>query len=406
MKKQIINSLLDTDLYTFSVCYLYLNKFPRAEGKYEFFDRNKTVYPQRFAEKIMEQVKMMENIQITEDEVKFIKRKCYYLPEWFLTSFLQGYRFNASEIHFEQDEEGHLHGYAKGLLWRTIFWEVPLLAIISELAHEETGDKANIDEVISKTKEKYVKFNMNGIVFSDFGTRRRFSFDVQDAVVRTFAQCQRETNTSHNMFGEVAKFVGTSNVLLAMKYDLTPVGTMSHQLISGIGALFGYQEANYLAMDYWQQVYQADLGTYLYDTYGWDAFEKNFTKKHANLFKALRVDSGDNIEQMSLIIDKYKSLDVDPTSKYITFSNALTTDDAIYIKKRAMGRIGVNFGIGTHFTCDIDNVRPMNIVMKLVEIRMTERTEWRKAVKLSNDHGKYTGDLDEVDLCKRTLRIK
>lgn len=405
-KVPIINSLLDNDLYTLSVCYLYLNKFPRAEGEYLFVDRNHEIYPKGFAEKVMNEVKFMEMICVWDDEINFLEKKCYYFPKWFITTFLKGYKFDSSEVNFWQDEEGHLYGKVKGPLWRTVFWEVPLLAIISELAHKERGDKVDLEEVRNRTKQKWTKFNYNGCVFSDFGTRRRFSYAVQDAVVKQFAECQKEALQNFNQFDTIAKFVGTSNMELAMKYDLTPVGTMSHQVVSGIGALFGYQEANYLAMDYWQQVYQADLGTYLYDTYGWDAFEKNFTKKHANLFKALRVDSGDNIEQMELIINKYRELDVDPRSKYITFSNALTTEDAVNIKRRSLGRIGVNFGIGTHFTCDIPNVTPMNIVMKLCKIRLTEKTEWHNAIKLSNDVEKATGDPEEIELCKRILKIK
>lgn len=402
----VISSILDNDLYTLSVCYFYLNKFPRAEGVYTFVDRNNEVFPQGFAERVMTQVKMMESLTITPEECEFLTKKCYYFPKWFLTTFLQGYRFDASEVGFWQDEEGHLRGAVMGPLWRAVFWEVPLLAIISELAHQERGETVDYDEQRERVRGKWNKFNYAGCVFSDFGTRRRFSFAVQDTVVSEFASLNFENKVrSFKMFDTAADFVGTSNMLLAMKYNLTPVGTMSHQVVSGIGALFGYQEANFLAMDYWQQVFQADLGTYLYDTYGWDAFQRNFTKKHANLFKALRVDSGDDFEQMENIIYKYCELGVDPSSKYITFSNALTTEKAVEIKHASLRRIGVNFGIGTHFTCDVPGVSPLNIVMKLTDIRLTEKTEWHKAVKLSNDASKATGDPEEIELCKKVLRI-
>ena len=133
--RRIINSLLDNDLYTFSVCYAYLQKFPRAIGQYNFVDRNNEVYPAGFAEKLVEQFKMIEDLSISDEEVDFMKRKCYYFPKWFFT-FLKGFKMNSSEVSVSQDEEGHLHITITGLLWRTIFWEMPILATVSELSHE------------------------------------------------------------------------------------------------------------------------------------------------------------------------------------------------------------------------------------------------------------------------------
>lgn len=398
----IIKSILDQDLYSFTVGYLYLKKFPRAQGVYTFNDRDKTCYPIGFAEKVMNEIREMENLSLTDGEASFMKEKCYYLPDWYFT-FLAGYKFNSKEVSVKQDEDGHLSIEITGYLWRTVYWEVPILAIISELYHKEIGDDTKIDEwkIITDTDEKAIKLLQNGLIFSDFGTRRRYSFTVQDLVVKTF----KESYNRAKHYKVPGKFVGTSNVYLAMKYDLTPVGTMSHQVISMCGALFGYKEANYLAMEYWQDTFDADLGIFLYDTYGWDAFQRNFSKKHAKLFDGLRVDSGDNFEQADKIIGKYQSLDIDPTTKKVTFSNGLSTDEAIEIHKYVNGRLIDNYGIGTHFTCDIENVKPMNIVIKLTMARITEKSDWQAAIKMSNDKGKYTGDLNEVELCKKTLKI-
>lgn len=402
LNQPIITSLLDNDLYTFTVAYLYLQKFPRAIVTYKFHDRNNTVYPDNFANLLKEQIKAMEDISIKDNEISFMKRKCYYLPTWFYT-FLKGYKFDSNEVNVEQDSEGHLSIEITGYAWRTVFWEVPILAIISELYHFMNGDneKLVIFDQIRKVHDKCADLLENGLIFSDFGTRRRYSMQVQDVVVSTF----QETDKLYAEKDGKGHFVGTSNVYLAEKYDLIPVGTMSHQVIMLCGALFGYQEANYLAMEYWQKVFNSDLGIFLYDTYGWEAFQKNFSKKHAMLFSGLRVDSGDNFEAVDKIIKKYEELGIDPKTKQVTFSNGLTTEDAIKIHKYVNGRVIDNYGIGTHFTCDIDGVKPMNIVIKLAKAQMTEKTEVRNCIKISDDLPKATGDAEEIELCKKTLKI-
>ena len=395
--RRIINSLLDNDLYTFSVCYAYLQKFPRAIGQYTFVDRNNTVYPAGFAEKLKEQFKMFEDLRITDEEVQFMKQKCYYFPLWFFT-FLRGFHLKSSELEVEQDAEGHLHITVTGLLWRTVFWEMPILATVSELMHELKGDFEgyNAEREYKKSYDKAIRLIGNGVKFSDFGTRRRFSFAHQEMVVKSFIEAQKQfTNTC---------LVGTSNVYLAMKFNLTPIGTMSHQFIETC-SLYGYNEANYIAMEYWQEVYAGSLGIFLYDTYTRKAFFQNFTQLHAKLFDGLRVDSGDNVIALEEIIEKYKELGINPAQKSIIFSNGLNVDDAIRLHNVVNGRMADSYGIGTHLTCDIDNVKAMNIVVKLTAAKITENRGWKKGDKLSDDLGKYTGDPEEIEICKKTLEI-
>ena len=337
--RRIINSLLDNDLYTFSVCYAYLQKFPRAMGQYTFVDRNNTVYPKGFAEKLREQFDSLAELRITDEETRFMKRKCYYFPLWFFT-FLKGFHLRPSEVEVSQDEEGHLHIQVTGLLWRTVFWEMPILATVSEMMHELRGEFEHYDaeKEYKKSYDKAIRLIGNGVKFSDFGTRRRFSFEHQERVIQSFIAAQKQfTKTC---------FVGTSNVLLAMKYDLLPIGTMSHQFIETC-SLYGYNEANYLAMEYWQEVYAGSLGVFLYDTYTRKAFFQNFTMLHAKLFDGLRVDSGDNYEALEEIIEKYKELGIDPAQKSIIFSNGLNVDEAIAIHEAVAGRMQDSYGIGT-----------------------------------------------------------
>ena len=401
MNKQIINYLTDNDAYTFSVCYLYLNKFPRAFGRYSFIDRNNTVYPPGFAEEVKKQIKVMEEIVISDKEIAYMAGRCYYFPNWFFT-FLKGYRFDASEVTVTQDQAGHLQIEVEGLLWKTVFWEVPILAIISELKHQLNGDMAdyNQEKEYDKSLQKARCLIKNGLWFAEFGTRRRFSFEHQEMVIRSIVEANEAC------IEEPGQFSGSSNVYFAMKFDLTPIGTMSHQVISFCGALFGYKEANFLAMKHWQEAFDSDLGTFLYDTFGWEAFQENFSKKYAKLFDGLRVDSGDNLEAVDKIVAKYKSLNINPMTKSLTFSNGLKVEEAVEIHKYCRGKVNDNYGIGTFLTCDVDGVEPMNIVMKLTAAKLTEKKKWQKAVKLSDDKGKYTGDPDEVKLALQTLNIQ
>ncbi|MBO6253992.1 MAG: nicotinate phosphoribosyltransferase, partial [Bacteroidaceae bacterium] len=188
------------------------------------------------------------------------------------------------------------------------------------------------------------------------------------------------------------KFVGTSNVYLAMKYNLVPVGTMAHEFICAIGGMYGPQMANHIAMNRWRNTFRGALGTYLYDSFGWDIFDHNFSEDFANQFKGLRVDSGNNFEQLHKIVKKYQSLGIDPRTKQIIFSNALDTDRAIEIQQYAQKLCQPSFGIGTHFTNDFEGVEPMNIVIKLIAAKITESWSfYNDTCKISEDKGKHTG---------------
>jgi len=394
----IIKSILDNDLYTFSVCFFYLNKFPRAEGMYEFIDRNNTVYPKGFAEKVKEQIKLMENISITDDECNFMEQKCYYIPKWFFV-FLKGYRFDSSEVFVSQDDEGHLSIKIIGKLWKTVFWEVPILAMVSELYHTELGDFDNYNYELeyNKSYNKIKKLSENGVRFMEFGSRRRASYEHQKMIIKSFVDYTNDNEST---------LLGSSNVHFCHMFGLKPLGTMSHQLISAIASFYGPLEANNTTMNLWEDTYGSDLGTYLYDTFTRKIFLDNFSLKNAKLFGGLRVDSGDNYEAFQDIKSKYESFGIDPKSKGIVFSNALDIDSAINLHKKLNGEMNDTYGIGTKLSCDIDNVKPSNMVIKLTSARITENREFRDCIKMSDDYGKFTGNIKTVDLYKGLLGIK
>ena len=398
--KQIIKHFTDDDLYKFSMCCAVIDNFPRAQVKYQFTDRDGTVYPLGFAEALKEQIVMLESVTITDEEIEFMKKRCRYIPTWFYT-YLRGFRFNRDWVHVEQDAEGYLHIDIEGCWADTILLEVKILSIISELYYIMTDqtDRFDLDKYYSKTYHKGERLLEAGCVYSDFGTRRRVSFEAEETVVRAMKDC-------YNSRQWKGRFVGTSNVYLAMKYDLLPVGTMAHEFVCAIGGMYGPQMANHIAMNSWRHTFRGGLGTYLYDSFGWDIFSVNFSEDFANQFKGLRIDSGDNYEQLMKIVDKYRSLDIDSRTKQVIFSNALDTDSAIAVQQYAKDYCQPSFGIGTHFTNDFDDVKPMNIVIKLIAAKITESWPfYNDTCKLSEDIGKHTGNSEVVQRFMKTLHI-
>lgn len=400
MMRQIINHFTDDDLYKFTMCCAVIDNYPRAWVKYEFNDRDNTVYPKGFADLVMEQVGYLEKLTITDEEIAFMRRKCYYLPDWFYI-YLRGFRFSRKWVHARQDEDGHLHIEFEGVWAEAILLEVEMLAIVSELYYIVRGeeDRFDYDAYYPKSYHKAERLLAAGCTYSDFGTRRRASFQAEDTVVRAMKDCQEARDWK-------GRFVGTSNVYLAMKYDLTPVGTMAHEFIAAIGGMYGPQMANHIAMNAWRHTFNGALGTFLYDTFGWNIFSLNFSEDFANLFKGLRVDSGDNMEQLQKICTKYRSLGIDSKSKQVIFSNALDTDRAIALQQEAEKYVQPSFGIGTHFTNDFDGIRPMNIVIKLVAAKITESWPfYNDTCKISEDTGKHTGNPEVIRRFMEALHL-
>ena len=389
--KQIISHFTDNDLYTFSCQYYIMQQYPRAEVEYTFIDRNNTVYPAGFSDLLQEQVNYMENVIITDEEIDFMATRCVWLPLWYFT-FLRGYRFNPNEVHISQDAEGHLEITIRGKWFSTIMWEMPLLSCISEIMHILNGDRERYDMEAERQKvgEKSKRIFSSGLVFGDMGTRRRFSFDHQKMVLETM----KEVYNSQSWPGV---FTGSSNVWLAMKLNLIPLGTLSHQIISFEEIVSGVFECNYMVMKKFSDVYDGNNGIYLYDCFGDKLFFNNLSKRMAMMYCGLRVDSGNEEEQIEKIIEKYKQLGINPSTKQVVFSNALDVDRCIEIHNYCAGRVQDSYGVGTSLMCDVNGVKPANIVIKLTKGRITELREWHDCVKLSCDKGKTLGNPRKCD---------
>lgn len=387
--RQIVTHFTDNDLYTFTCQYYILDQYPRAEVEYTFFDRNGTVYPEGFADELRRQMDAMADVRITEEEIIYMRDKCYFLPLWYFT-FLRGFRFNPKELTISQDAEGHLNVTVKGKWYSAIMWEMPILSTVSEMMHILRGDIDRYDAALEeqRTRVKMEHIFGGGLTLGDMGTRRRMSFDHQKMVIRVM----KEVYASREWPG---KFTGTSNVWLAKEFGTACLGTMSHQLISFEETVSGVFECNFNVMKKFSDVYDGDNGIYLYDCFGDKVFFNNLSKRMAMMYKGLRVDSGNEEEQVEKIIAKYKSLGIDPATKQVCFSNGLNVERALEIHRYCDGRVQDSYGVGTFLTCDVTDVEPMNIVVKLTRGRITELREWHDCVKLSCDKGKTLGNPDK-----------
>ena len=385
----IIKHFSDNDLYKFSVMMAIQKLYPWAYVRYDFINRGGTQFPEGFAERLKEEVAAMAKLKMTKAEKKYIEKRCYFFDPAFI-DFLEGYQYDPEEVHITQ-EGGDVKVYIEGYWYRTVLWEVPLMAIISELYFIMTGSTPV--DVEKKAKEKALALTKMEADYSDFGTRRRFSFDVQDKVVGTLKENSGEY------------FKGTSNVYLAMKYNTTPIGTMPHEWFMFHGAIFGYRAANMKALEAWVDVFQGSLGITLTDTYTTDSFFQSFSLKQAKLFDGVRHDSGDPLVFADKAIQFYKENRIDPVSKTLVFSDSLNLEAVKRIKEYVNGRMHDTYGIGTFFSNDV-GAKPLNIVIKLTEIKATKKLKYLHAVKLSDVNGKHTGNEKEIQLAKLTLDIE
>lgn len=387
----IIPSILDTDLYKFSTSYAYLKLYPDAEGTFVFTDRDHTAYTDEFVSQLRREVADLSKVSLTPSEQEWLGKHVRYIPKMYW-EWLTSFHFDADKVEISLDSENHLHIEVTDRLYKVTLYEVPLLAIVAELRNRMQGNEANVADALARLDAKIDMANREGLKFSEFGTRRRFSFALHEQiVVRLKERCP-------------INCVGTSNVHLAMKYGMMPVGTFPHEWIMFHAACWGYQEANYLGMRDWVRTYDGDLGICLIDTLTTDVFLKNFSRKYAKLFDGVRQDSGDELEVGDKIIARYKELGIDPTTKTIVFSNALNFEKYKRVADYFKGKVRVSAGIGTNLTNDT-GFRPANIVMKLGRCRINQNQSWRKCIKISDDLGKHMGDDKEFEVARYILGL-
>ena len=386
-------SFLDDDLYKFSQQNISVQLFPNVRVKYKFINRGKTVWPDGMADKLKERiVKLSKEAIPTPDEIEYLNNIRYFNP--FFIWYISNYRFDPSEVKISQNiDELEIEGF-----WRTtILWECRILSMISELYYEMMGITLPERNVLTKINmAKGWELHQNDIMFADFGTRRRFSFDNQDYVIEDLMK-----SAGKNL-------VGTSNVYFAKKYGIKPIGTMAHEMGMVHNVLYGFSDSTKKTLNSWISVYHGDLGICLPDLMGTDVFLKDFNTYYAKLFDGCRVDSGNPVEIGYKILNHYKSLNLDDfiiKSKTIVFSDNLNSIKKILdIENEFKGKIRTSYGIGTWLTNDVPGVKPLNMVIKISDVLVGDK--WIPTVKLSDDIGKETGKKEMIELAKKVLSFK
>jgi nicotinate phosphoribosyltransferase len=377
----VIQSLLETDLYKFSMWQAMLHRHPQAQAEYRYVCRNASAYPlARLLPEIDEQLDRLCELGFADDELAYIGALRYIKSDF--VDFLRLFRFQRRFVTTRIAADGEtLEITAQGPQVHVMGFEIYVLAIVNELYFRRFAQEAALAEGRRRLRAKIARVRAYGELeetrrranpfeFFDFGVRRRFSRAWQEEVVRTF---QRELPQW---------FKGTSNVWLACQLGMPAIGTMAHEYVQSYQAfdsrLRDFQKA---ALEDWVQEYRGDLGIALTDTVGMDAFLADFDLYFAKLFDGLRHDSGDPVVWGEKALAHYAKLRIDAHAKRLVFSDGLDFAAAFALHRHFADRTQLGFGIGTHLTNDV-GLEPLNIVMKLVQCN------GQPVAKLSDSPGK------------------
>ena len=379
----IITSLLDNDLYKFTMLQAMLHQFPQTHGVYRFRCRNNkdAAYPLADIQKDLEQqLDSLCELRFLPDELEYLRSLRFIRSDF--VDYLELFKLKRRFITVSTDDKGRLFIDIEGPMIQAMFFEVFVLAIVNELYFNTLSNDSVIEEgqrrldakvaLLHQYAEKQTQYGQDTppFIVADFGTRRRFSRRWQAHVVETLHKAE-------------PKIVGgTSNVYLAKQLGMTPIGTMAHEFMQAFQALdVRLRDSQKAALEAWVHEYRGDLGIALTDVVGMDAFLRDFDLYFAKLFDGLRHDSGDPYIWGDKAIAHYEKLKIDPKTKILTFSDGLDLEKAWELHQYFKGRIRTSFGIGTNLTNDM-GITPINIVLKLVECN------GQPVAKLSDSPGK------------------
>lgn len=359
--KPIITSLLTQDAYKYSMGQAIYHQFSGHKTTWTFKCRNKDVFfSLEMVEEIKEQIKAYCQLRFTEDELQYLENIRWIKGSY--VDFLRIWQPRYEDFEIKAEGDCGLSIETRGSWLNTSMYEIPTLAIVNEVFYRMEYD---YDELLDSFKERLsekTKLLLTGTYkignFSEFGLRRRLSAEAQEMAVRML--------TEHNGQYVDANCVGTSNVSLAKKYGVVPVGTMAHEWIMCVGQgdhKHNPAYSNWYALNAWVKEYGILNGTALTDTITTDCFLKDFQLTFATLFSGVRHDSGDPIEWGVKMIEHYKSLGIDPKTKGLLFSDSLDFERAHMLYGRFKDEINTAFGIGTYISNDTC-VPALNIVMK------------------------------------------
>ena len=367
----IIHSLLDTDLYKFTMMQVVLHHFPGARVEYRFKCRNPGIDLAQFAGQIREEVRGLCSLQFRDAELSYLRSMRFIKSDF--VDFLGLFRLNEKYINIIPQPSGELEIRIKGPWLHTILFEIPVLAIVNEVYFRNTRKKPDFEEGRRRLETKLAQLQEAGLSdlkIADYGTRRRFSKDWHEEVLRTSA-ARLGAVTSPPVQAppgaRLPQLAGTSNVLYAMKLGMIPLGTMAHEYLQACQALGPrLRDSQIFGFESWAREYRGDLGIALSDVYGMNAFLRDFDLYFCKLFDGARHDSGDPFVWGERMLAHYIANRVDPRTKTLIFSDGLTVPRTIELYQQFRGRCQLAFGIGTNLTNDL-GYEPLQIVIKMIE---------------------------------------
>jgi len=354
----IIDSLLDTDLYKFTMMQVVLHHFPGAQVEYRFKCRNPGVQLAPLVEDIRSEISHLCTLRFREPELQYLRGLRFIKSDF--VDFLGLFQMNEKYVTVQPSAAGNgeIEIIVRGPWLHTILFEVPLLAIVNEIYFRKTQPQSDYVEGRRRLQAKIALIHedesLSDMRVADYGTRRRFSRSWQEEVIIGL----------RDDLG--ANFAGTSNVMLAMRHGLIPLGTMAHEYLHAYQSLGPrLRDSQTFGFEVWAREYRGDLGIALSDTYGMDAFFRDFDLYFCKLFDGARHDSGDPFEWGERLIGHYEALRIDPRTKTLIFSDSLNVPLAIKLYRRFSSRTRLAFGIGTNLTNDL-GFTPLQIVIKMV----------------------------------------
>jgi nicotinate phosphoribosyltransferase len=354
----IIQSLLDTDLYKFTMMQVVLHQFPGAQVEYRFKCRNPGVDLRPYVDEITDEVRQLCTLRFTEAELGYLRSLRFIKSDF--VDFLGLFQLNRKYISITPSpkDNGEIDIVIRGPWLHTILFEIPVLAIVNEVYFRRTQLAPPVEEGRRRLEQKMALITGVGeladLHIADYGTRRRYSRVWQDEVLTTLAREFR------------ANLAGTSNVMFARSHGLTPLGTMAHEYLQACQALGPrLRDSQTFGFEMWAKEYRGDLGIALSDVYGMDAFLRDFDLYFCKLFDGARHDSGDPLIWGERLIAHYEKNRIDPRTKTLVFSDSLTFPRVIELYRRFAGRIRLAFGVGTNLTNDLGHT-PLQIVIKMV----------------------------------------
>ncbi len=355
----IITSLLDTDLYKFTMMQAVLHQFPGAQVEYRFKCRNPGAVLAPMVNEIRQEIRSLCSLRFQDAELAWLRELRFIKSDF--VDFLGLFKLNEKYIDVQPRLDGEIDIVIQGPWLHTILFEIPVLAIVNEVYFRNTHRVPDFVEGRKRLADKVQQLKvpqLQELRIADYGTRRRFSRAWHEEVLRVLS-AQLGTGPS-------GQFAGTSNVLWAMKLGLTPLGTMAHEYLQACQSLGPrLRDSQVFGFESWAREYRGDLGIALSDVYGIEPFLRDFDMYFCKLFDGARHDSGDPFAWGERMIDHYRRNRVDPLTKTLIFSDSLTVPRTIELFNQFHGRTQLAFGIGTNLTNDL-GYEPLQIVIKMV----------------------------------------